>query len=188
MLKNLLWWSIAVLVVVTVGCSSSGPAEESEPVADASTAAPAAAEPTADEKVAELEAMCAAAAEAMAARQAATPLYERLNGREGIHAVFTDVVRRHQENEQIKHMMEGVDTAHLIEQVSDFLSSATGGSEEYHGRDMVSAHANLAISNADFLAAGGDIKDAMMAAGVGEDEQQEVVCAFVSLRSQVVTR
>jgi len=67
--------------------------------------------------------MCAGAAEAMAARQAATPLYERLNGREGIHAVITDVVRRHQENEQIKHMMEGVDPVHLADQ-GTYLSSA----------------------------------------------------------------
>jgi len=188
MLKNHLWWSIAILLVVAVSCSSSAPTEESEPASGVEAAAEAVAEPTADEKVAELDAMCAGAAEAMAARQAATPLYERLNGRDGIHAVMTDVVRRHQQNDQIKHMMEGVDAAHLVDQVADFLSSATGGDVAYNGRDMVSAHTHLAISNADFLSAGGDIEAAMVAAGVGDDERQEVICAFASLRSQVVTR
>ena len=42
--------------------------------------------------------------------------------------------------------------------------------------------------NADFLAAGGDLGAAMEGAGWGENERQEMLCAFVSLRGEVVTR
>jgi hypothetical protein len=45
----------------------------------------------------------------------------------------------------------------------------------------------LNLSNADFLAAGSDLGAAMDAAGWGENEKQELLCAFVSLRAQVVT-
>jgi hemoglobin len=177
-------FAVAVVFVGTLACSSPEPTEKVE----AAPAPEAAVEPSADEKVAELDAMCAGAQEAMRARQAATPLYERLGGHDAIHAVVADVVRRHQVNDQIKRVMEGVDTDHLTEQVTDFLCAAFGGDEEYLGEDMVTAHANLGLSNADFLAAGSDLSAAMAAAGVGEDEQQEVLCAFVGLRAQAVTR
>jgi hemoglobin len=155
---------------------------------DAVTQAAANVEPTADEKVAGLEQMCGEAAEAIAARQEGSSLHDRAGGREGIHAVVVDTVRRHLVNDAIKHTLEGVDTDHLIKQVTDFLVVATGGGGEYNGRDMRAAHAHLSLTNADFLAAGGDLGAAMEGAGWGENERQEMLCAFVSLRGEVVTR
>ncbi len=144
--------------------------------------------PTPDQQVAQLESMCAGAADAMKARQAQSSLYDRLGGRESILVVVQDVVRRHLQNEAIVRVMEGVDTDQLVVQVTDFLSAATGGDVAYKGADMVSAHAHLGLTNADFLAAGGDVEAALAAAGVGPAEIQEVMCAFVSLRGEVVTK
>jgi hemoglobin len=173
------------VLVGSLACSSAPePTEKAEPA----PAVEAAAEPSPDEKVAELDAMCAGAQEAIAARHAATPLYDRLGGRDAIRAVVADTIRRHQVNPQIQRVMEGVDADHLTNQVTDFMSSAFGGDVEYAGRDMVTAHAHLELSNADFLAAGDDLGAAMAAAGVGEDEQQEILCAFVGLRAMAVTR
>ena len=145
-------------------------------------------EPTPDEQVAEMEAMCAGAADAMAGRQAESSLYDRLGGRDAIQAVVADTVARHQVNDAIVHTMEGVDAENLINQVTEFLVVATGGEGEYTGRDMANAHAHLDLNNMHFLAAGGDLGAAMTAAGVGEEEQQEVLCAFVGLRGEVVTQ
>jgi len=142
---------------------------------------------TPDEQVAGLEAMCAEAQPAMVARQAENALFNRVGGREGLHEVVAETVRRHQINETIKHTLDGVDPDLLIERVTDFLVLATGGEGEYHGRDMVAAHSHLNLSNADFLAAGSDLGAAMGVAGWGENEKQELLCAFVSLRPQVVT-
>ena len=144
--------------------------------------------PTPDQQVAQLESMCAGAAEAMKARQAQSSLYDRLGGRESILVVVQDVVQRHLRNEAIVRVMEGVDTDALVVQVTDFLSAATGGDVAYTGRDMASSHAHLKLTNADFLAAGGDVEAALVAAGVGPAEIQEVMCAFVSLRGEVVTQ
>jgi hemoglobin len=84
--------------------------------------------------------------------------------------------------------MVGVDTANLVDKVTEFMSQASGGDVEYTGTDMVTAHAHLSLTNADFLAAGGDVEAAMVAAGVGPDEIQEVMCMFVSLHGEVVTQ
>jgi len=155
---------------------------------DAPAQAPAGAEPTADEKVAGMEQMCTGAAEAIATRQAESSLYDRAGGRENIHTVVVDTVKRHLANDAIKHTLVGVDTDNLVKQVTDFLVVATGGEGVYKGRDMRAAHAHLSLTNADFLAAGGDLGAAMEGAGWGENERQELLCAFVSLRGEVVTR
>ena len=179
------WWVVLVVLSV-VACSGEAPSEESEPVAAAVNESAAEAEPTVDEMVAAMDEGCAEAAEAIAARQAESTLYERLGGREAIHGVITETVRLHRENETIVHLMEGVDDADLIEKVTDFIAQASGGDEAYEGRDMVEAHEHLGLTNEHFLAAGSDVQTALQTARVGEDEIQEVMCMFASLRSEVV--
>ncbi len=144
--------------------------------------------PSPDEQVAALDAMCAEAQSAMVARQAENTLFNRVGGRESIHRAVAETVRLHQINEPIKHLMEGVDPDHLTEQVTDFLVLATGGQGEYNGRNMVDAHAHMNMTNAQFLAAGSDLGAGMDFAGWGENEKQELLCAFVGLRPQVVTK
>lgn len=175
---------ILALLVIVAGCAGGGEEPTNETASREST--PEVTEPTPDEKVVELEQMCAGVAEAISARQAESSLYDRVGGREGLHTVVADTVQRHQVNEQIKHLLDEVDTDHLISQVTDFLVVATGGEGEYTGRDMHEAHAHMALTNADFLAAGSDLGAAMESAGWGENEQQELLCAFVSLRGEVV--
>jgi hemoglobin len=130
--------------------------------------------------------MCADAGPAMQGRQAETTLFQRVGGREGLRQVVEGTVQRHLENEEIRHLFDGVDTDRLQTLVTDFLVVGTGGEGEYAGRDMHAAHAHLQLTNAEFLSAGGDLGAAMESAGWGENEQQELLCAFVSLRGEVV--
>lgn len=178
---------LVILLVALAGCG--GTAEEPEDQAVEAPPEPTAeVEPTPDEQVAGLEQMCAEAGAAIESRQAESTLYDRIGGREGIQIVVADTVQRHLVNEQIKHLLDGVDTDNLVAQVTDFLVVATGGEGEYSGRGMAEAHAHLELTNADFLAAGSDLGAAMESAGWGEDEKQELLCAFVSLRGEVVVR
>ena len=179
-------WLVVLAVLSVVACSGEAPSEESEPAAAAVDESAAEAEPTIDEMIAAMDAGCAEATEAIAARQAESPLYGRLGGREAIHGVITETVRLHRENETIVHLMEGVDDADLIEKVTDFIAQASGGDVVYEGRTMVETHANMGLTDEHFLAAGGDVQTALQTAGVGEDEIQEVMCMFASLRSEVV--
>lgn len=157
-------------------------------VAAAFAATVPAAEPTVEEHVGQLTKMCAESADARAARQAAKPLYERLGGYEKIHALTVEVVRLHEQNPQIQRVLEGVDKEMLAKNVADFMAAGTGGPQQYTGRDMVSVHEPMALTDADFVAAGGDIVQAMRNLGHGQEEIDEVVCILVSMKDLVVRK
>lgn len=142
--------------------------------------------PTVAEQMTGLQTMCNESATARAERQEAKSLYERLGGYDRILALTTDIVRRHRLNEPIKRTMEGVDDAKLAKHVADFMAAGTGGSEKYTGRSLPDSHARLKLTDADFLAAGGDIMSAMKDMGYGQNEIDEVVCILVSLKDLVV--
>jgi hemoglobin len=135
-----------------------------------------------------MQAMCAETAEARAQRQAEKPLYDRLGGYDRIHEFIREVVRLHFENDALDRIMEGVDGKTLAKRVTDFTAAGTGGPQTYKGRSMPAAHARLELTDADFLAAGGDIVKAMQTMGYGEDEVNEFVCILVSLKDQVVLK
>ena len=180
---------LAAASVTTAIASESTPAKKpaaaAAPVATA-TAASEKPAPTPDEQVAALEAQCAKSAEARAARHAAKPLYERLGGEQKIHALTREVVRLHQLNPSIKHFFTKGDNDALAKSVAQFVIAGTGGPSTYEGRSLVESHAQMQLTNADFVSAGGDIIQAMKNLGYGQDEIDEVVCALVGLRDQVV--
>ena len=64
--------------------------------------------------------------------------------------------------------------------------SGTGGPAVYKGPALSESHAHMKLTNADFLAAGGDVIQGMKNLGYGENEIDEMVCIFVGLRAQVV--
>jgi hemoglobin len=177
---------LALAAMLATGCAPADETGDAASAPAAEEAAPTDAEPTPADQARELEAMCSENAEAMAARQAESSLYERLGGTDRIHDIVTEIVRLHGENEAIQGMFEGVDREGLIDGVAEFLVVGSGGPGEYTGLGMEEAHAHLRLTNADFLAAGGDVMQAMRNKGCGEEEIQEVVCALVALRAQVV--
>ena len=78
--------------------------------------------------------------------------------------------------------MVGIDGKTLAKRVADFAAAGTGGPPTYTGRSLPAAHEHLHLTNADFLAAGGDIVKAMQTMGYGENEMDEFVCILVSLK------
>jgi hemoglobin len=142
--------------------------------------------PSVAEQVQSLQQGCAESAAAREKRHAETPLYQRLGGYEKIVDLTREIVRLHNQNDAILHLFRDVDGEALAVSVADFMASGTGGEQRYKGRDMPSAHAHLELTDADFLAAGGDIVTAMKTKGYGPEEIDEVVCILVSLKDQVV--
>lgn len=143
-------------------------------------------EPTVRQQILALEEKCAENASTMAARRAETSLFERLGGEDGIHEITREIVRLHDQNDALTRIMDGVDRDRLARRVAQFIISGTGGPPIYEGRDLVSAHAHLDLTNAHFLSAGGDVIQAMKNEGCTEGEIQEIVCILVSLRDEVV--
>jgi hemoglobin len=154
---------------------------------DGQTAA-AKSQPSVAEQVGALETMCADTEQARTQRHSDDPLYNRLGGYDRIHDLTREIVRLHKVNPDIKQMFTYVDGERLAKHVADFMSAGTGGTQTYTGRTMPAAHANLELTDADFVSAGGDIVTAMQSKGYGQNEIEEVVCILVSLKDQVVLK
>jgi len=142
--------------------------------------------PAVAEQIGAMQTMCTDTQQARAQRQADEALYNRLGGYDRIHEFTREVVRLHNQNDAIKGMFTYVDSDRLAKYVADFVAAGTGGPQGYTGRTMPASHANLKLTNADFLSAGGDIVTAMQTMGYGQNEIDEFVCILVSLKDQVV--
>ncbi len=138
------------------------------------------------EQMAGLQSMCAQSADARAARQADTSLYERLGGYDRILDLTREIVRLHQINPDFEVMFRHVDDEQLARHVADFVAAGTGGTEKYTGRSLPESHSLLRLTDADFLSAGGDIITSMKSMDYGQNEIDEVICILVSLKDQVV--
>ena len=143
-------------------------------------------EPTPEDMIAQMEAQCAAASEAMAARQAETSLYERLGGDKKIHELTRELMDVHMENDAVRPFVENMDRKKLAYGVAQFMIAGTGGPQVYKGPSLEDSHRAMHLTNQDFLNAGGDVIQAMKNLGYGENEINEMVCALVAMRPQVV--
>jgi len=184
MSKPALPLTMTLLSVLTVAAST--PAQAQAPANPPSHAAGPPVTPSPDQQVAELEASCAASATERASRHARTPLYRRLRGEQGIHAITREVVRLHLQNPPIRHYFEKLDPDVVAKRVAEFIISGTGGPRVYQGPDLTTSHRSMKLTNRDFVLAGGDVVQAMKNLKHGQEEIDEVVCTLVSLRSQVV--
>ena len=137
-------------------------------------------------QVAELKKMMHDSAAARAARHKAKPLYERLGGRDAIHAVTKEIIELHFTEPLTKPLTNGVDKAKLIGHVTDWLCVASGGPGTYKGRDMVTAHTHLNMTDVHFMAAGEQIMRVLKKFNVPEPEIQEVMCAIIAHHDDVI--
>jgi hemoglobin len=137
-------------------------------------------------QVAELKRMFQDTVADRAARHKAKPLYERLGGRESIRCVVADIIELHFTESITQPLTQGVDKTKLIGLVTDWFCQATGGPEKYTGRDMVSAHAHLAMTDVHFMAAGDQIMRCLARHGVPEPESQELLCLLLAHHADVI--
>ncbi len=177
---------LTLLLLSALTAAQPAPARAQAPASPPGQATGPAVTPTPDQQVADLEASCAASASDRATRHARTPLYERLRGEPGIHAITREVVRLHQQNPPIRHHFEKVDPDLVAKRVAEFMITGTGGPRVYQGPDLTTSHRSMRLANRDFVLAGGDVVQAMKNLKHGPEEIDEVVCTLVSLRAQVV--
>ncbi len=137
-------------------------------------------------QVAELKQMMTDSAAARAERQRQKPLYERLGGREAIQAVAAAIIELHFTEAVTRPLTRGVDQEKLVTLVTDWLCQAAGGPQTYTGRDMVSAHAHLGMTDVHFMAAGEQIIRSLRKFNVPEPEIQEVMCAIIAHHDDVI--
>ena len=113
-------------------------------------------------------------------------LYERLGAMDGITRIVKDTIALHHANPDIGHFFEGVDDANLAKHVVAFFAAGTGGPANYEGRDMVSAHASMTMTDAEYDSAVADVATAAAANGVDADSIAAVGVILESLRPAVM--
>ena len=113
-------------------------------------------------------------------------LYERLGGETKIRKIAETLFDKHSSNNTISARYIESDRNKLVKLVFEFLCSATGGPQAYTGRDMLTTHRGMNISEEEFMAVLDDILEALQANGVGQREQEELLLANYNLRRDIV--
>ena len=131
----------------------------------------------------------AAAAPTPQSAAAQDSLYKRLGGYDALAAVTDDFLARLATDPKEGRFFIGLSTdskTRVRQHVVDFLCVATGGPCKYTGRDMVTAHTGLGISEEDWNIAVKSLGDTLNKFKVPAREQQDVVSAVAPLKGQIV--
>ena len=119
-----------------------------------------------------------------------TPLFERLGGRDGIHALVQKVLDNHFVNPVVRTRFEQAKMTkdEMVEGGFEFFCTGLSGTPTYTGRPIPEAHAGMNISDAEFNAVLDDILAAMASLGIRELEQAEALKILYGMRTEVVGR
>ncbi|MCH9653249.1 MAG: group 1 truncated hemoglobin [Planctomycetes bacterium] len=116
-------------------------------------------------------------------------LYERLGGYDGITAFANDLLPRLQGDNQLGRFWEnrGTDGVEREKQLLiDFLCSNAGGPVYYTGRNMITTHAGMKISESDWSIFLGHAGETMKALQVPQQECDDIVGFVLSLKEEIV--
>lgn len=121
----------------------------------------------------------------------ARTLYNRLGEIKGITKLVDDVVNLHMGNPTISPRFvpyrDQPDRLRLIKQHTvHFFCAGSGGPQEYKGRDMVTTHKGMNISEQEFMAVVDDILEAMDVNNYGDEEKKDVLAILYSLKGGVI--
>jgi len=118
-------------------------------------------------------------------------LYQKLGGASGIASLVDDIVAAHLENPVIKARflpyLEDMEKVSIIKRhFCEFLGMGCGGPEVYSGRDMVSVHRGMNISDAEFVAVLDDILMVSDKHKIDEQTKKELLYMAYSVKKEVV--
>ena len=118
---------------------------------------------------------------------AESSLYIRLGGSKGIAQIVDDTMEAHLKNPVIKTRFESVKDLQRAKQMAqEFFCAGAGGSEAYTGKDMITAHKGMNISEQEYLAAMDDIVGALSKNKISEDAMKDVIAILYSLKGQII--
>jgi hemoglobin len=122
-------------------------------------------------------------------------LWSRLGGEPAVRAVVHEFVALGANNPKVNFVRQGKpnewkpkegDIAKLEQRLVEFISEHTGGPLKYKGRDMVTAHRGMQISNDEFDALAADLGAALDKFKVAKKEKDELIAVVAGTRGQIV--
>jgi hemoglobin len=120
-----------------------------------------------------------------------TTLYERLGGAAGIAKIVDDLVEAHLNNPRIQaRFLPYLERPDVVAEVKrntrDFLGAASGGPEQYRGRQMSDAHRGMNITDAEFAAAVDDIVATLEKNNIDARSREQILGMVSSLKDEII--
>jgi hemoglobin len=122
---------------------------------------------------------------AQAASESPT-LYDRIGGEPAARAICEDIWTNHTVNPIVNNRFSNSDPVYVKQMVFEIFAAATGGPVEYTGKDMLTTHASMNISDMEFNAVVDDVLKALDMNNVGAAERGEVLAILWSIKDQIV--
>lgn len=116
----------------------------------------------------------------------APTLYEQVGGHEALAAAVTVFYQRVLADPDLRAWFDGVDLGRLRSHQRAFLAAALGGPDLFAGRDLVAAHAGLAITPAAFDAVVDHLACTLRDLGVDTDVVARIGEHVDALRPRIV--
>jgi hemoglobin len=115
-------------------------------------------------------------------------LYQGLGGKEGIHKIVATLIPMVLADDRIKASFDGVDLKNLAMRLEEQFCELAGGPCKYGGKDMVTIHDGLNITNAQFNALAEDLQVAMERNNVPSAVSNRLVAKLAPMQRQIVTK
>jgi len=116
-----------------------------------------------------------------------TTLYQRLGGANGIAKLVDDVMAAHLINPVVKTRFENIkDLDRAKKMAREFFCAGSGGPEPYTGKDMLTAHKGMNVSEQEYLAATDDNVGAMEKNKLSDDTKKDVIAILYSLKGNII--
>jgi len=119
----------------------------------------------------------------------ATTLYERLGGYDAISAFAENIIPRFRQDELLArfwHHRSIDEVARETQMFINYICAESGGSMHYTGRDMVTAHKGMKISEDDWVALLFHLNATFEHFQTGITEQEEMLALVNSVKADIV--
>jgi len=114
-------------------------------------------------------------------------LYERLGGAQGISRIVDDFVAAHLANPLVQARFQNIkDLEHAKQMAREFFAAGAGGPGKYTGKDMLTAHKGMNISEQEYMAVMDDIMAALDKHGIDEVTKKDVLAILYSLKGEII--
>ena len=113
-------------------------------------------------------------------------LYQRLGGEQIIRGIATTILENHLANDTVNARYADSDRDEVIRIVTEFICAGTGGPQAYTGKDMLTTHKGMNISEREYMAVLDDILAALDTHGIRQREKEELLFICYSLRGEIL--
>jgi hemoglobin len=115
-------------------------------------------------------------------------LYKDLGGKEGIHKIVATLIPMVLADKRINAPFEGVDLKNLAMRLEQQFCELAGGPCKYGGKDMVTIHDGMNVTNAQFNALAEDLQIAMERNNIPSSVSNRLVAKLAPMQRQIVTK